>query len=73
MSVDLSEFAATGEVPNPTSCWFKRLSDEQQAKVGAAREAGYPYRTIALVLATWGFKVNRRTIGDHFTGGCSCD
>lgn len=67
---DLSEFEAAG--PRRKKCWFSLLDDAQQAKVVAAKEAGYSATTIAKVVTGWGARVGKSQIGAHFRGECFC-
>ena len=70
--VDLSEFEALVP-PKRSSCWFTKLSEEQQTKVLAAREAGHTFVLIAKVVTGWGVPICDTRVRTHLSGGCSCD
>jgi len=70
-AVDLSEFEA--QSPKTSRCWFKSLSEDQRAKVTAAREAGYGAPTIAKVVSGWGIPITKSPVLNHFGETHRCD
>jgi hypothetical protein len=71
MAEILSEFAAAA-APSRATCWFTRLTPEQQDKVVAAHSAGYSAATIAKVLSGWEIRLTAGGVWKHLGGGCSC-
>ena len=67
---DLSEFDAIA--PAKLGCWFSRLTEDQQAKVTAAKAAGHSNPTIAKVVTSWGVESTRSPVANHFAGACGC-
>lgn len=68
-AVDLAEF----EAKNPAArCWYRRLTDDQRAKVDAAREAGYSGNTIAKVVTDWGIKITCSPVYNHYSSDHGC-
>ena len=69
-AIDLSEFDSVA--PGRLKCWASQLSDEQLAKVTAARAAGHSYPTISKVVTGWGVKVSSSAVANHANGDCLC-
>ena len=70
VAIDLSEFDAAA--PSRSTCWHRKLSEEQQAKVDAAHAAGYGRKTIAKVVSDWGVKISSSPVGNHYSAGHEC-
>lgn len=71
--VELSEFAAAVKPSKRKTCFFARLSPEQQTKVIEAEQAGYVSSVIASVVTGWGVPIKDNRVRAHFNGGCSCE
>lgn len=69
--VTLGEFAEAQIAPR-RKCWYRRLTEEQQTKVNAAKDAGFSNSTISNVLGRWEIKVTPSAVARHFGRSCAC-
>ena len=69
--IDLSEFEAVAPRIG-VQCWGSKLTEDQRAKVEAARADGFSYKTIAAVVTKWGVSTSPSAVPNHLNHDCKC-